>query len=405
MATKTNESLGATFNKLWSAAMFSKFADGLVGAAIPLLAATLTRDSVLIAIQANMMLLPWLFFAIPIGALMDRLNRRLSMLLVQGTRVAIGATIASLMITGQMNLWFLMALTFIFGISEVVYDTATQSTIPALLKGNQLERGNSRLQIADTVMQSFIGAPLGAIIFAAIAFTPFMGISVCYVIAIILVSSIAPKAMQSLRSADAPKRSTLRAEMKEGLVYLWNDKVLFRLVVTTGAVGFCYALGQSTLVLFILDHLHVPEASYGLLMIPLAVGALLGAFASPLLSARFGRSKTLAYSLPVSALTLLLAGLAPDATWYMAATLLHGFFIAQWNILLMSTYHAMSPNEIFGRIHGTRRTLVWGLMPIGGLIGGFLGKIDITLPMIVGGISATIIASTGIRFISSIKSE
>ena len=385
--------------------MFSKFADGLVGAAIPLLAATLTRDSVLIAIQANMMLLPWLFFAIPIGALMDRLNRRLSMLLVQGTRVAIGATIASLMITGQMNLWALMALTFIFGISEVVYDTATQSTIPALLKGNQLERGNSRLQIADTVMQSFIGAPLGAIIFAAIAFTPFMGISVCYVIAIILVSSIAPKAMQSLRSADAPKRSTLRAEMKEGLVYLWNDKVLFRLVVTTGAVGFCYALGQSTLVLFILDHLHVPEASYGLLMIPLAVGALLGAFASPLLSARFGRSKTLAYSLPVSALTLLLAGLAPDATWYMAATLLHGFFIAQWNILLMSTYHAMIPNEIFGRIHGTRRTLVWGLMPIGGLIGGFLGKIDITLPMIVGGISATIIASTGIRFISSIKSE
>jgi hypothetical protein len=44
-------------------------------------------------------------------------------------------------------------------------------------------------------------------------------------------------------------------------------------------------------------------------------------------------------------------------------------------------------------------------MPIGGLIGGFLGKIDITLPMIVGGIAATIIASTGIRFISSIKSE
>ena len=405
MSTKTNESLGATFNKLWSAAMVSKFADGLVGAAIPLLAATLTRDSVLISIQANMMLLPWLFFAIPIGALMDRLNRRLSMLLVQGTRVAIGATIASLMITGQMNLWALMILTFIFGISEVVYDTATQSTIPSLLKGNQLERGNSRLQIADTVMQSFIGAPLGAIIFAAVAFTPFMGISVCYVIAIILVASISSKALQNSRPKDAPKRSTLRVEMKEGLVYLWNDKVLFRLVVTTGAVGFCYALGQSTLVLFVLDHLHVPEASYGLLMIPLAVGALAGAFASPLLSARFGRSQTLAYSLPVSALTLLLAGLAPNATWYMAATLLHGFFIAQWNILLMSTYHAMIPNEIFGRIHGTRRTLVWGLMPIGGLIGGFLGKIDITLPMIVGGIAATIIASTGIRFISSIKSE
>jgi len=405
LSTKTNESLGATFNKLWSAAMFSKFADGLVGAAIPLLAATLTRDPILISVQSNMMLLPWLFFAIPIGALMDRLNRRLSMILVQATRVAIGAIIASLIISGHMNLWALMILTFVFGISEVVYDTATQSTIPSLLKGSQLERGNSKLQIADTIMQSFIGAPLGAMIFVVFAFTPFMGISVCYVVAIILVSSIASKTMQNVRAADAPKRDALSAEIKAGLVYLWQDKVLFRLVVTTGAVGFCYALGQSTLVLFILDHLHVPEASYGLLMIPLAVGALAGAFASPKLSARFGRSQTLAYSLPVSALTLLLAGLAPSATWYMAATLFHGFFIAQWNILLMSTYHAMIPNEIFGRIHGTRRTLVWGLMPIGGLIGGFLGKIDITLPLIVGGGAATIIASSGIRFISSIKSE
>jgi len=405
LSTKTNESLGATFNKLWSAAMFSKFADGLVGAAIPLLAATLTRDPILISVQSNMMLLPWLFFAIPIGALMDRLNRRLSMILVQATRVAIGAIIASLIISGHMNLWALMILTFVFGISEVVYDTATQSTIPSLLKGSQLERGNSKLQIADTIMQSFIGAPLGAMIFVVFAFTPFMGISVCYVVAIILVSSIASKTMQNVRAADAPKRDALSAEIKAGLVYLWQDKVLFRLVVTTGAVGFCYALGQSTLVLFILDHLHVPEASYGLLMIPLAVGALAGAFASPKLSARFGRSQTLAYSLPVSALTLLLAGLAPSATWYMAATLFHGFFIAQWNILLMSTYHAMIPNEIFGRIHGTRSTLVWGLMPIGGLIGGFLGKIDITLPLIVGGGAATIIASSGIRFISSIKSE
>jgi MFS family permease len=385
--------------------MFSKFADGLAMAAIPLLAATLTRDSVLIAIQSNMMMLPWLLFAIPLGALLDRLNRRFAMILVQGTRVAIGMTLASLIMTGQMNLVALMILTFAFGVSEVVYDTATQSTIPSLLKGSQLERGNSRLQIADTVMQSFVGIPLGALLFAAFAFTPFLGLAACYVVAIVLVSSIPSTVMQIDRAEDAPKRATLRAEMKEGLLYLWNHKVLFRLVMTTGAVGFCYALGQATLVLFLLDHLHVPEASYGLVMIPLAVGALLGAFASPKLSKRFGRSRALAISLPLSSLSLLIAGLAPNIAWYMIASFIHGLFIAQWNILLMSTYHAMIPNEIFGRIHGTRRTIVWGLMPLGGLVGGLIAKIDITLPLIVGGVLGTIIASTGIRFIRSIKTE
>jgi len=403
VSQKSTESLSPTFNKIWSAAMFSKFADGMAMAAIPLLATTLTRDSVLIAIQSNMMMLPWLLFAIPLGALLDRINRRLSMILVQATRVGIGIALASLIMTGQMNLVALMILTFIFGISEVVYDTATQSAIPSLLKDNQLERGNSRLQMADTIMQSFIGVPLGALIFVAAGYSPFLGLAACYVAALILVSTIPSQSMQPERAADAPKRSPLKVEIKEGLVYLWQHKVLFRLVMTTGAVGFFYALGQATLVLFLLDHLNVKQEQYGLVMIPLAVGALLGAFASPRLSKRFGRAEALAISLPMASFSLLIGGLAPNITWYLIASFFHGFFIAQWNILLMSTYHAMIPNDIFGRIHGTRRTIVWGLMPLGGLLGGFIARIDITLPLIVCGIAGTIIAATGYRFMRSIR--
>ena len=404
MSNKSQESLGATFNKIWSAAMFSKFADGLAGAAIPLLAASLTRDPILISIQSNMMLLPWLFFAIPLGVMVDRINRRMAMLLVQGSRVVIGMSIASLIITGHLSLPTLMVLTFAFGISEVVYDTATQSTIPSLLKGHQLERGNSRLQIADTVMQSFVGVPLGAVIFAAFAFSPFAGIALCYVAAIFLVSAIKSDDLQPKFLETEQPRLTLRQEMKEGLIYLWNDKVLFRLVITTGAVGFCYAMGQATIVLYILDHLHVREVDYGFVMIPLARGALLGAFMSPKLSKRFGRSQALAISLPISALSLLASGLAPNTYWYLGITFIHGFFMAQWNILLMSTYHAIIPNEIFGRIHGARRTIVWGVMPIGGFIGGLLGSVDLTLPLIVGGTLGTIIATSQMQFIRSIKS-
>jgi MFS family permease len=402
-SAKDVNSLGVTFNKLWSAAMFSKFADGLVGAAIPLLAASLTRDPVLISIQSNLMLLPWLFFAIPLGAYLDRINRRVAMLLVQITRVLIGATIAQLLISGSMTLWALMLLTFIFGISEVVYDTATQSSIPSLLKGSQLERGNARLQIADTVMQSFVGVPLGAIAYAAINYSPFIGISLLYLVAIFLVYSIHKEALQGeidIRAA----RPALRVEIKEGMVYLWQDKVLLRLVLTTGGVGFFMAMATSTLVLFILDHLHVSEVNYGLVMLPLALGALGGAFVAPKISARLGRSVALSIALPMASLTILVAGLSPNVYVYMAASLFHGFFIAQWNILLMSTYHALIPNEIFGRIHGTRRSLVWGLMPIAGLIGGYIAKLDLSVPMIVGGIGAAIIAASQAKFIRSIQS-
>ena len=401
--SKSTVELGDTFNKIWSAAMFSKFADGLIGAAIPLLAASLTRDPILIAIQANLFMLPWLLFAIPLGALLDRINRRAAMLMVQTSRVFIGVALASLILSGQMNLIWLATLTFVFGVSEVVYDTATQSTIPSLLADDQLEKGNSKLQIADTVMQGFVGVPLGGYIFTVMAFIPFLGVSTCYLVAILLVLSISKDALQAKMDPAAPKRAPLRDEIREGLQYLWSQKVLLRLVLTTGFIGFCYSMGGATQVLFILDHLAVPEANYGWVLLPLGAGALIGAVTSARFSLRIGRSAALAIALPGSALSLLLCGLSPNVYWFMAACFMQGFFIAHWNILLMSTYHAMIPNEIFGRIHGARRTIVWGLMPVGGLIGGLLAKKDLTLPLIVGGIMATALALSAIRFIRSIQ--
>ncbi|MEY2815549.1 MAG: hypothetical protein RJA78_125 [Actinomycetota bacterium] len=394
--------LGTSFNKIWSAAMFSKFADGLAGAAIPLLAASLTRDPVLIAIQANLFLLPWLLFAIPIGALVDRLNRRTAMLMVQISRVVIGASLAWLIVSGEMNLIWLATLTFIFGISEVVFDTATQSTIPTLLSDGQLEKGNSRLQIADTVMQGFVGVPLGGFIFATAAFIPFLGLSACYLVAALLVLSIARDALQPRVEIKPADRAKLKHEIRDGLQYLWSHKVLLRLVLTTGFIGFCYAMGQATQVLFILDHLKVSEANYGWVLVPLGIGALIGAVTTSRFSAKVGRSKALAITLPASAACLLAGGLSSNVYWYMFTLLLQGLFMAYWNILLMSTYHVMIPNEIFGRIHGARRTIVWGLMPIGGLLGGLLAKIDLTVPLIAGGVLATAFALSAYRFIRSI---
>jgi hypothetical protein len=70
----------------------------------------------------------------------------------------------------------------------------------------------------------------------------------------------------------------------------------------------------------------------------------------------------------------------------------------------MSTYHQIIPNELFGRIHGTRRTLVWGLMPIGSLVGGLFALIDLRAPMIIGGTISAIIALLGVPFIRSLNS-
>jgi len=51
----------------------------------------------------------------------------------------------------------------------------------------------------------------------------------------------------------------------------------------------------------------------------------------------------------------------------------------------MSLRQSIIPGRLLGRVHGTWRTLLWGAMPLGSLIGGLIARIDLTLPFIIGG--------------------
>ena len=70
------KSLGSAFNRLWGASLTTNLADGVLSAAAPLLAITLTKNPVLISMLSALVMLPWLFFAIPIGVIVDRVDRR-----------------------------------------------------------------------------------------------------------------------------------------------------------------------------------------------------------------------------------------------------------------------------------------------------------------------------------------
>ena len=65
----------------------------------------------------------------------------------------------------------------------------------------------------------------------------------------------------------------------------------------------------------------------------------------------------------------------------------------------------MIPNNLYGRIHGTRRTLVWGLMPIGSFIGGYVAKLGLRVPFLFGGAVATLIAFSALKFLIKIGDD
>ena len=395
--------MGPAFNRMWASSVISNLSDGILIAAAPLLAISLTDSTVLISAIGAMVMLPWLLFAIPIGVIVDRVDRRFILAGANATRSAVVGLLALLIATDNDSIYWLLFASFVIGVCEVAADTTAQSLIPQILEEKNFEKGNSRLQISETVIQGFVGAPLSGFIYAIAISLPFFINSLGLAVAALLALSIPIKYLQDVRKDEAvQEKKKFVADMKFGIRYLFNEKVLRRLVVTTASIGVCYSMGTATMVLFIIEELKLPQHLFGVILTIQGIGAIAGAFVAPRLSKKFGRSRVMTFGITSSSLVLLLQGFSPNIYIFVALATFGGFAISQWNILLMATYQTVIPNELYGRIHGTRRTLVWGMMPIGSLLGGVLAHHSLRLPMYVGGVIATTLAFLSIGFLLNI---
>jgi MFS family permease len=396
--------MGPAFNRICASSIVSNLSDGVMIAAVPLLAISLTDSPVLIAAIGAMVMLPWLLFAIPIGVMVDRLDRRYILAGSNATRSFVVGVLALLIATDLVTIFWLLAAAFIIGVCEVAADTTAQSLIPQILEEKDFEKGNSRLQISETIIQGFIGAPISGFIYALAIYLPFFINSLGFAISALFALSIPIKYLQDVRKEDEEKiERHFVADMKFGIAYLFSQKVLRRLVITTATIGLCYSMGSATMVLFIIKELGLPERYFGVILAIEGIGAVTGALVASRMSSKFGRSEVMTVAIFASSAVLLLQGFSPNIYVFVALGTFGGFVISQWNILLMATYQTVIPNELYGRIHGTRRTLVWGTMPIGSLLGGVLASFSLRLPMYVGGVIATVITFLSIRFLLNIE--
>jgi MFS family permease len=401
------EKLGPAFNRLFSASAISNLADGLLAVAAPLLAISLTKNPVLISMLSALVMLPWLLFAIPIGLIVDRVDKRLLITFTNSLRFVIAGLLALAISTDFVTIYWLFVAAFLIGISEVASDTASQSLIPVILEKKHFERANSRLNISETVIQNFIGGPLSGFLYATAVVLPFVLNSAGFLIAAIFVFLIPAHLITESRdkTKEPAEKKSFIGDIKFGLKYLWNDSDLRGLVTITTSLGFFYSLSMSTMILFITEVLGLPAKFFGVLMAGAGSGAIIGALLAPRISKKFGRGKVLAVAIFISSITVFFQGISPNVWVFGVIGFISSFAITNWNILLMSCYQVLIPSELYGRIHGARRTFVWGVMPIGAFLGGVIAQSGLRVPLLVGGIATTLISLSAFRFIFELGNQ
>lgn len=119
------ERLGRSFRWLVASSWTTNIGDGLMMAAGPLLVASQTHNPALVAAAAIARQLPWLLFGLVAGALADRLDRRVVVMAMDGTRVVVLAGLCAVIYTGYVNIWLVLAAMFLVGVAEVFADTMT----------------------------------------------------------------------------------------------------------------------------------------------------------------------------------------------------------------------------------------------------------------------------------------
>lgn len=364
--------LGASYWKLWTSSGLSNLADGVFKIALPLMAIQLTQSPTLIAGLTVAATLPWLFFALTAGALADRVDRRQLMLWADVSRAVLPALLIAVILLDLASIWALYVVALTVGVAETLYDTSAQSILPQIVNKDQLSRANGRLYAAELTANQFIGPPLGGLLIG-------IGVVAGFAVPAALWLAAVGGLLQLPGSfrVEREQKTTLRFDIREGLRYLWNQKILRTLAVMTGVLNFASSAAFAVLVLFAVgpsSEMGLSEVGFGLLLTTSAVGAFIGSFISESVEAKLGRSKSLALAILGCALFVGAPALTHNPYILGPILLVGGILIVLWNVITVSLRQRIAPNRLLGRINSAYRLLAWGTMPIGAAAGGLLAQ-------------------------------
>jgi MFS family permease len=338
-----------------------------MGAAFPLLVASLTRDPFSVAAATVANRLPWFLFALLSGALVDRMDRKRVMVITDIVRFGLVGVLGAFVLTEDITLPVIYVIGFLLGTAETFFDTSTEALLPTIVDPGQLESANGRIQATEWVANAFVGPPLGAFLFGLAASVPFFVNAGSYFLAAVAITLIA-----GTYRSDRKVTTGLAADIGEGLRWLWGHTVLRTLAIMAGITNMVAFGIISIFVLFIQDVVGLGDVGFGIMLSVMGVGGLFGALFAARIAARIGRARSLLLSVLMLGVCTAIQVTFPNPVVVAIGMGFIGSALTLWNVVAVSLRQALTPDELRGRVASVARLLAWGTQPIGAVVGGLM---------------------------------
>ena len=371
--TTVLEPLGPRFTALLTTTGLANLGDGIVQMGAPLVALTLTRSPGQISLLAAAAWLPWLLLGLVGGVVVDRTDRRTAQVVALLARAALLVAGTWAAVAGALTMPVLVGLVLLYGITEVFADLAQTSLVPDLVPRSRLQAANGRVLAVQQVCNAFVGSPLAG---AALALGTGWVFGVPAAMAVVAVVVL----VRGVRGGYRPQRTTASrpaADVREGIRYVAHHRVLRTFVVAGGVMNMASTAYFGVFVLWVVgdgSRVGMRAEHFPLLTATLAVGAVAGS----LLTERLVRTLPelgVMYACWFACVPLLLVPLLlPTIPALSVAMFFLGLTNTIGNTISQSLRQRIVPRALLGRTSGAGRTISYGLMPLGALVGGLVAE-------------------------------
>ena len=354
---------------MWAGAFTSSVGTWMQEVAQNWLILTMTGSAFLLGLDAFLGDAPYLLFSLFGGVMADRVDRRQILLRSQYVQMGSAALLAILLVAHAVQVWMILALSFVVGLAQSFGGPAYQALVPTLVDRPDLPNA-----VALNSIQFNLARVIGPVL-AGIAFYKF-GAPWCF--GLNALSFLAPiVALWLLKGGGGVVKPTegVLASLKTGLSTVWNQKSLRGLIVLSFVGSFCAMPLVTFLPIFARSVFHQDAKGYSVLLACFGVGAICGAFGV----AAFGnvrRKGALAVSMQMI-FGALMAGFAISRTPVVSYALLAlaGAALMVVFALFMTLVQSNIEDGLRGRVVSVYSLAFRGAMPLGNLVAGAMASI------------------------------
>ncbi|QTT77336.1 MFS transporter [Streptomyces mobaraensis NBRC 13819 = DSM 40847] len=375
MLSMTSESGGGLLRSRDFRLLLSGAAAGQLGAQVTLVALPLVAVVELDASPLQTGILTaaetaaFLLVGLPAGAWVDRMRRLPVLIRADVVRALAMAALPLAAWAGVLTMTQLYLVALITGVATVFFDIAHQSYLPSLLPREKLVAGNGALETVRSSAQMAGPGVGGVLVQVAGAPLALLADAVGY-----LLSALCLRGIRTPEPPPAPATGEpLRAQVLEGLAFVFRDPALRMIACSTAVANFFAAMLTAVQTVFLVRVLDLPAGAVGLMLSAAAVGGLGGALCADVLGRAVGRARVIWVAPLLTgpfALLWPLAGRGAAAAWFAVGEAVVFFGAVVYNVAQVSFRQLLCPDALLGRMNATLRFVVWGTMPFGALVGG-----------------------------------